>query len=166
MLRLPLGKLGTTLAGLTGVLVGVGTFTFDYAEGFSYFSTDPAACANCHVMRPQYEAWSRGPHHHVAGCADCHLPAAGVPKYVAKAENGYRHSYAFTFQNFHEPIQMTPKNARILQDNCVRCHGDFVHGIVAGSKTDAGGVQCVHCHARVGHGGEGWAAGVGWKESR
>ena len=163
---IPLGRLMTSLAALTGVLAGVGTYTFDYAEGFSYFSTDPAACANCHIMRPQYESWSRSGHHHVAGCVDCHLPQDFVPKYIAKAENGWNHSYAFTFQNFHEPIQITPKNARILQDNCVRCHGDFVHEIVAGSKTAEGGVQCVQCHARVGHGAEGWSTGVGWKDQK
>ena len=41
-----------TLASLLGVLVGVGGFTGHYAEGLSYFSKDPAACMNCHIMRP------------------------------------------------------------------------------------------------------------------
>ena len=130
----------------------MGTYTFNYAEGFSYFSTDPAACANCHIMRTQYESWSRSGHHHVAGCVDCHLPHEFIPKYIAKAENGYNHSTAFTFQNFHEPIQITPRNARILQNNCVTCHSDFVHALVDGSREGPGAVSCVHCHADVGHG--------------
>ena len=37
-------------------LIGVGAFTFQYGEGLSYFSTDPDACANCHIMRPQPRA--------------------------------------------------------------------------------------------------------------
>ncbi len=41
--------LPTMLAGiaiLLGVLGGVGAITFQYAEGFSYFSSDPRACVN------------------------------------------------------------------------------------------------------------------------
>jgi cytochrome c nitrite reductase small subunit len=136
---------------LTGVLGGVGTFTFRYAEGLSYFSTDPAACANCHIMNDQYASWQKGPHHVAARCVDCHLPHALVPKLLAKASNGYHHSKGFTLQDFHEPIRITPRNAAILEDNCLRCHGEFVHEIVA-ATTDADAVRCVHCHRGVGHG--------------
>jgi cytochrome c nitrite reductase small subunit len=156
VLRLPLGRYGLTLAGLVGVVVGVGLFTFDYAEGLSYFSTSPAACANCHIMNPQYDSWAKGPHHAAAGCVDCHLPHDFVPKYIAKAENGYHHSRGFTLQDFHEPIMIKPKNAQILQDSCLRCHGDFVHELVPGSSTDANAVQCVHCHRGAGHGPRAW----------
>ena len=41
------------VAVLLGVVVGLGTYTFVYAKGYSYLSNDPAACANCHVMQPQ-----------------------------------------------------------------------------------------------------------------
>ena len=34
------------LAGLVGIPVGVGAFTFVYAKGFSYLSPDPRACEN------------------------------------------------------------------------------------------------------------------------
>ena len=34
-----------------------------------------------------------------------------LPKLIAKAENGCNHSKAFTLQNFHEPIMITPRNA-------------------------------------------------------
>ena len=75
------------------------------------------------------------------------------PKYIAKGDNGWRHSKAFTLQNFHEPIQITPRNAAILQENCVRCHADFVHELVEGARIRSGEeVQCVHCHRNVGHG--------------
>ncbi|HET9764987.1 MAG TPA: cytochrome c nitrite reductase small subunit, partial [Casimicrobiaceae bacterium] len=39
------------LAVLVGVLAGLGGYTFLYAEGFSYMSSDPRACVNCHIMR-------------------------------------------------------------------------------------------------------------------
>lgn len=135
-----------------GVFVGVGAYTFRYAEGLSYFSTDPAACANCHIMQSQYDSWQKSSHHAVAKCIDCHLPHDFIGKYIAKAENGYHHSKGFTFQDFHEPIMIKPKNGQILQDNCLACHGEFVHELVAGATTDPNSIRCVHCHASVGHG--------------
>ena len=143
------------LAALVGAVFGMGGFTFHYAEGLSYFSTDPRACKNCHIMNEQYASWSKGPHHAAAGCVDCHLPHDFVGKYVAKAENGYHHSKGFTLQDFHEPILIKPKNARILQSSCLRCHEDFVHDIVRGSTTAEDAVTCVHCHRGVGHGARG-----------
>ena len=61
---------------------------------------------------------------------DCHLPHDFAAKYVAKAENGYHHSKGFTLQDFHEPIMIKPRNAAILQGNCLACHGDMVHGLL------------------------------------
>lgn len=135
-----------------GALLGVGGFTFAYAEGLSYFSSDPKACANCHIMRSQYESWQRSSHHAVALCVDCHLPVALVPKLIAKASNGYHHSRGFTFQDFDEPIRIKPGNAALLQENCLRCHEDLVAALVAGATTDPQPVACVHCHFGVGHG--------------
>lgn len=135
---------------LASVFLGVGAYTFRYAEGLSYFSADPKACVNCHVMQPSFDSWQKASHHNVAKCVDCHLPHAPVPKYLAKADNGYRHSKGFTFQDFHEPIRVTRRNDAILQDNCLRCHDALVHGT---SLTDGrGGLRCVHCHRNVGHG--------------
>ena len=54
------------LAALVGLLAGVGGFTFLYAEGFSYMSSDPKACVNCHIMQPQFDSWQKGSHHAVA----------------------------------------------------------------------------------------------------
>ena len=143
------------MAILAGLAMGVGAFTFHYGEGLSYFSTDPRACANCHIMNDEYNSWIKGPHHGAAKCIDCHLPHQFIPKYIAKANNGYHHSKGFTFQDFHEPIMIKPGNSGILQENCLRCHGDFVHDIIAGSKTEADAVQCIHCHRLVGHGARG-----------
>src|SRR5690606_6300883 len=88
---------------LLGALAGVGGYTFRYAEGFSYFSTDPTACVNCHIMQPQYDSWQKASHHAVATCIDCHLPHTFVAKYIAKAETGDRHRKEFTAQTFAEP---------------------------------------------------------------
>lgn len=140
------------LAILIGVLVGTGAFTFRFAEGLSYFSTDPAACVNCHIMRPQYDSWQKASHHTVARCVDCHLPHDLVPKYLAKASNGYFHSKGFTFQDFPEPIRIKESNRRILQENCIECHRGLIHDLVAGATTEADALDCIHCHRTVGHG--------------
>ena len=136
---------------LFGLLAGVGGFTFLYAEGLSYMSDDPRVCVNCHIMQPQFDAWQKASHHGVATCVDCHLPHGFIGKYIAKAENGYHHSAAFTLQNFHEPITITAKASRILQENCVDCHRGLVDQMVGGGS-GVGEVECVHCHRAVGHG--------------
>ena len=155
-MRRSIGVAGLALAALVGAFLGLGVFTFGYGEGLSYFSTAPEACTNCHVMQPYYDAWVKSSHHGRAVCVDCHLPPDFVGKYIAKADNGFRHSWAFTFQDFHEPIEITPRNARILQSNCVRCHEAVTAQMAAGqpSLEDVEVIACVHCHAEVGH--RGW----------
>ncbi len=143
---------GLVLAVLFGGLLGLGVFTFQYGEGLSYFSTDPSACVNCHIMQPQYDSWQKASHHTVATCVDCHLPHAFMAKWLAKGENGLLHSKAFTFQDFHEPIFIRKRNQRILHDNCLHCHADLVHELVVGTVTDSDGARCVQCHRSVGHG--------------
>lgn len=135
-----------------GILLGLGSYTFWYAQGGSYFSSDPKACVNCHVMREQYDSWQKASHHAHATCVDCHLPHEGLAKWVAKAENGFWHSTRFTLQDFHEPIMIHDKNARILQDNCLTCHKDLTADLSRHGAFADGSNQCVRCHRGVGHG--------------
>ena len=153
----PLGPILLSVA--LGALAGIGGYTFRYAEGLSYLKTDPRACVNCHVMRPQYDGWSKSSHHSVAVCVDCHLPQGFVSKYVTKTENGWRHGKLFTTQTFREPIQVQAAGSKILQDNCLRCHEGLVHamaGAATGEESAAANperqMMCVHCHWTVGHG--------------
>jgi cytochrome c nitrite reductase small subunit len=139
------------LAVCLGVAAGIGGYTFRYAQGLSYFQKDPRACVNCHIMRPQYDAWQKSSHHQVAVCIDCHLPEAFIPKYLAKAENGWRHGEKFTTQQFVEPIVVQAKGREILQANCLRCHGELAHQMSTGSSPEQQ-LPCTHCHSGVGHG--------------
>jgi cytochrome c nitrite reductase small subunit len=125
-----LGRRGAMLllCVLLGAVIGLGSYTFLYAEGFSYFSNDPKACMNCHIMREQYDSWQKASHHAVATCNDCHTPHNFVANYWTKAENGFWHSKGFTLQDFHEPIRIRPKNRRVLQANCIDCHRELVSG--------------------------------------
>jgi cytochrome c nitrite reductase small subunit len=159
----PWSRRRLALAVLMGALAGLAGFTFDYAEGLTYLSNDPKACGNCHIMNDQLDSWRKGPHHAAATCNDCHVPPRFFAKYLAKARNGYHHSMGFTFQSatpdeadarrvFEEPIRIKATNSQILQDNCLRCHGAFVHEVVRGSTWADDAIRCVHCHRGAGHG--------------
>jgi cytochrome c nitrite reductase small subunit len=142
----------TLVCGIVGGLAGLGAYTFDYAEGGSYFSSDPKACVNCHVMRDAYDGWQKASHHTVAKCNDCHVPHDLVGKYLAKAENGFWHSKGFTLQDFAEPIRIKPRNAKIVQANCIECHAAVTSEITGYGSAGDPSNNCVRCHAAVGHG--------------
>ncbi len=132
------------------IFTGIGVFTFGYGGGLSYLSNDPAACANCHIMNDHYDSWQASSHKHVATCNDCHLSHHPLGKWMVKADNGFFHSLAFTTGNFHEPIQIKPRNRRVTQNACLYCHADFVHNLLP-SEPHGDMLQCVHCHKQVGH---------------
>jgi cytochrome c nitrite reductase small subunit len=135
-----------------GVAAGAGGYTFWYGQGLSYLSPDPRACVNCHVMRDHYDGWQKASHHAQATCNDCHTPHDFVGKYFVKAENGFWHSYGFTFQNYHEPIALRPRSEVVLENNCIACHRELVEPVIATRPDPPGGWNCIHCHAAVGHG--------------
>jgi cytochrome c nitrite reductase small subunit len=138
-----------------GLAVGLGGYTFWYARGASYLSNDPEACANCHVMRDQLDAWAKGPHHAVATCNDCHTPHDPAGKWLTKASNGYHHSLAFTTGDFHEPILIKDHNRAVTEAACRACHVEVVQAIdlPGHADRDAGAttIACTRCHANAGH---------------
>lgn len=144
----PWSAIRTSMGVCVGVALGLGGFTFLYAKGTAYLTNDPAACANCHVMNDQYNAWLKSSHRAVAVCNDCHTPHALLGKYLTKMENGFRHSTAFTTGWFPEPIRITRGSARVAEANCRRCHGEVVQAIEAGGNEQ---LTCTRCHAGVGH---------------
>jgi cytochrome c nitrite reductase small subunit len=150
--RAGISMAGLALAVLAGVLVGAGLYTIDYANATSYLSNDPGACVNCHIMRDQHDAWQKSPHHAVATCNDCHVPADPIGRYLTKVDHGYRHSKGFTFQDFHEPILIKSHSLAVVQQNCVRCHGEFVSPLLGHHGAEGEVADCVRCHRAVGHG--------------
>lgn len=135
---------------LFGSVIGMGLYTFWYAEGAAYLTNNPKACANCHVMNEQYAGWTKSPHHQVATCNDCHTPPGFFPKYFTKASNGFWHSYAFTTGDFHEPIQIGPRNREVTEKACRKCHSETV-GAIDAHRKNGENLNCLHCHRSVGH---------------
>jgi cytochrome c nitrite reductase small subunit len=139
---------------LLGIAAGIGSYTFIYARGASYLSSDPSACANCHVMRDHYAAWMKSSHSEVAGCNDCHTSPGKVAKWVDKASNGFRHSLAFTTGDIPEPLRATPGNSRVTEKACRKCHSEFVAAMEPAAHdatSDGEAMSCIRCHATVGH---------------
>ena len=140
------------LALITGITLGIGAYTFVYARGYSYITNDPQACANCHIMRAHYDAWTRGSHRAVAVCNDCHTPPGLAAKYATKAQNGFWHSFYFTTGRFPDPIQITPRNHDITEMACRKCHAEITAAIdPLHTATPDGGLSCTKCHNDVGH---------------
>ena len=137
---------------LIGAVVGIGAYTFVYAKGYSYLTNDPSACANCHVMRDHFNAWTRGSHRSVAVCNDCHTPPGLVPKYLTKARNGFWHSFYFTTGHYPDPLRITPRNHEVTELTCRKCHEDLTSSIdPLHDSPRAGALQCTKCHNDVGH---------------
>ena len=137
-------------ASAVGLAAAVGGYTFLYARGWAYLTNDPRACANCHVMDEQYSGWMKGSHRSVAVCNDCHTPPGLIPKYLTKAENGFRHSFAFTTGRFPDKIQIVPRDLEVTERACRKCHEPIVAAIEGGGG-EAGRLRCVSCHRSVGH---------------
>lgn len=137
------------LVGVLCIVAGLAMFTFVRAEGYSYFSDDPDACMNCHVMRDQYDAWGHSSHARVATCNDCHGAHDNiVNKLFVKGLNGFNHSFAFTFNTYEEAITITQFNADVVNDSCLYCHQELVSMVVPDHE-DA--PNCISCHTGIGH---------------
>jgi nitrite reductase (cytochrome c-552) len=148
------------LAIAVGVAAGVGGYTFRYAEGLSYFKTDPKACANCHIMQ-RSEA----------------LPAEKIERdpWLKRMFAGYAFSIDYRDRRGHAFMlydqEHTERLSKPQSGSCLHCHasvmplyrklgdGDAMKGFEASFKLsykeadkllhDSGHghpVSCVDCH--------------------
>ena len=136
---------------LFGMAIGIGAFTFVYARGASYMTNDPNACANCHIMREHFSAWTKSSHHAVAVCNDCHAPHNLVGKYMTKGRNGFWHSFYFTTGNFPDPLRITPRNHEVTEHACRYCHEQITETVDHGASPNGEPISCTRCHPHVGH---------------
>lgn len=140
-----------------------GIYTFINAKGFSYFSDDPKACNNCHIMNEVYADYINGLHSKKindkpkATCSQCHLPHDFIGKWIAKAQSGIGHAYAFTFKLDSLPANLsaTEKSKKIVQQTCIDCHGKIVESSINPTTipqhNTKNALNCVSCHKDVGH---------------
>lgn len=167
------GPVRIALMAALGALIGVGVFLVRASEAASYLSDDPKACINCHIMFPQYATWQHSSHASVANCNDCHVPHHNIlAKYYYKAKDGSRHSALFTLRKEQQVIQAIPESRKVIQENCIRCHGRVMDEVTevhnafespapaasASPRMQAVAAHgdreryCVDCHREVPHG--------------
>lgn len=137
--------------GLLAVPFGSALYTFQYAEGASYLSEDPTACANCHIMRETFDDWNRGEHAHAATCNDCHVPRDFVGKWLTKAENGWNHSLAMTLGDVPPNISARAASRQVALQNCVECHAPILGDTHEGGSSGREALDCLQCHRSIGH---------------
>lgn len=145
-----LARLSIIVAFIVGLAGTLGVVAVRYGDGTAYLSDDPTACIQCHVMQDQFRSWVKSSHHEVATCNGCHVPEGPIMKWVSKADNGFFHSWAFTFRNHPDPIRIKPRNRAIAEANCVGCHEDLTHAIRTGESSGEE-LSCLHCHKDAGH---------------
>lgn len=80
-------------------------------------------CTACHAMRGHAEAWKASTHAKAASCTDCHLPHENrIKAGVFGAADGLRHA-AVALLAPDRPPRLGEAGTRVLQANCLRCHG-------------------------------------------
>ena len=132
---------------LVGVAVGLAVVTGRIANATSYLSDAPQTCMNCHVMTDAYATWQRGSHARVTVCVDCHLPHNNpVAKLAVKAADGMKDSYLFIMQSQPQVLHLSERGVRVVQANCLRCHGDMFAMTRLAPPAER---KCWDCHSNI-----------------
>jgi cytochrome c nitrite reductase small subunit len=132
------------------VVLGLAALALVRAGGAAYWTDAPEACASCHVMRPQYDAWRIGVHRASAVCNDCHTPSGLAEKWLTKSTSGLAHAWSFTTGRYPSEIHIRAGSLALVQRACAECHA------ANAEAADHGGRRrddrpCAQCHAGVGH---------------
>ena len=90
----------------------------------------PSFCVTCHNMKPEYDAFNRGPHGNLDSCNACHLPNNNpVSHQFWDAVFGMKDLIGFNTGNYPQQpnnIEATDISQRMIQANCPRCHGKVI----------------------------------------
>ena len=130
-----------------GVAFGLALVVAHISRAASYMSDKPEACLNCHVMNNAYATWQHGSHRIAADCADCHLPHQNpIAEKAFQARDGLRHSYVFTFRLEPQTLQLSEGAKPVVQENCLRCHGNQFLMVRLAAVTER---RCWDCHDGV-----------------
>lgn len=106
-------------------------------------------CGQCHVMEEQVETYLHSAHRLGAKCGDCHVPHSLVPGATYKAYTGTKDLIGVIMDKDPYEIHVSPLGKDIIQDNCLRCHGDLLQ--MVGDTNRDGGRFCFDCHRATPH---------------
>ncbi len=106
-------------------------------------------CGRCHAMDFQVSTYLHSPHANAANCGDCHDPHGLVTGSLFAAYTGARDVYRVVTDTTPKEIRATDLSKKVLQNNCLRCHGDIMGDI--GDTSHNSGSFCFHCHHEIVH---------------
>jgi hypothetical protein len=99
---------------LNFVILGTASY-----RGVAYMDKPTFCGQSCHVMTPEWNAYSVSPHAKVA-CTDCHI-AEGVPGFIHAKLNGTRQLVHVVLNDYPTPI-MPEDKVPPATSTCLRCH--------------------------------------------
>ena len=109
------------------------------------WSGSPEFCNSCHIMESRYEAWFHAGAHRRSKCVDCHLPNDTAFNHLLhKMVDGGWEFVSFHTGRVADDIRLSPAGARVLRDNCLRCHTEAM-ALVSEDR------NCWECHRRLSH---------------
>jgi cytochrome c nitrite reductase small subunit len=109
------------------------------------WSGSPEFCSSCHIMESRYEAWFHAGAHRRFKCVDCHLPNDNAFNHAMwKMVDGGWEFVSFYSGRVSDDIRLSPRGARVLKENCLRCHTETMARIDEDRN-------CWECHRRLSH---------------
>jgi hypothetical protein len=101
--------------------INVPLFAVASYRGVVYMDSVKFCGTTCHtVMLPEYTAYLRSPHAHVA-CVECHI-GPGAPWFVRSKLSGTYQVLAVTFNLYPRPIPTPIESLRPAAQTCDQCH--------------------------------------------
>ena len=89
-------------------------------RGVAYMDSPQFCGQTCHVMHPEFTAYSIAPHSHVE-CTECHV-GAGAASYIRAKVNGTKQLVEVSLNNYPRPIPSPVRNLRPAREICEGCH--------------------------------------------
>ena len=106
-------------------------------------------CGTCHAMDFEVDTYLHSSHANEANCGECHDPHGLVTGSMYAAYTGSRDVYRVVTNTTPAEIRATEMSKKVLQSNCLRCHGDVMGEV--GDTSENGGVYCFQCHRNIVH---------------
>jgi cytochrome c nitrite reductase small subunit len=139
------GKFWLLLLILAVLGAGLGAFLAVGPPKLYAKSESPEFCASCHVMASEYENWFHAGAHRRVKCVDCHLPNDNLARHLIwKGIDGGRDFLTFHTGLYAKDIRLTPAGAKIVKENCLRCHAETMARVSEDRN-------CWVCHRQLSH---------------
>jgi hypothetical protein len=97
------------------IIISIGTY-----KAVEVMDSTDFCAKSCHVMNPEFTAYSHSPHSRV-GCVECHI-GTGASWFVRSKLSGTSQLFAVTFNTYPRPIPTPVHNLRPARETCEECH--------------------------------------------